>query len=147
MKSEQHNVYMQTALLHASLSKARRKTVGACLVTATGTIVPSWNGTPQGTDNNCEDLLEDGVLVTKVEVIHAELGCVLKCAKEGINTTGAVIYVSLSPCLQCSAMLLQAGIKQVYYREQYRDDSGLKYLVDNGVEVIHLPPVAIQQHL
>lgn len=138
MKPEHQAVYMQTALLHASLSKARRKTVGACLVTSNGTIIPSWNGTPQGTDNNCENSLEDGTLVTKGEVIHAELGCVLKCAKEGINTTGASVYVSLSPCLQCSAMLLQAGIKQVFYREQYRDSSGVDYLTRNGVEVIKL---------
>lgn len=126
---------MQTALLHANLSKAKRKRVGACLVTSTGTIIPSWNGTPQGTDNNCENLLEDGVLVTKGEVIHAELGCILKCAKEGINTTGATVYISLSPCLQCSAMLLQAGVKQVYYMEQYRDTSGIEYLTQNGVQV------------
>lgn len=138
MKPEQHNVYMQTALLHADLSKARRKRVGACLVTSNGTIIPSWNGTPQGTDNNCEDLLEDGTLSTKQEVIHAELGCVLKCAKEGINTAGASVYVSLSPCIQCSAMLLQAGIKQVFYREQYRDTSGIDYLSRNGVEVVQL---------
>lgn len=133
-----HNVYMQTALLHAGLSKAKRKAVGACLVTSNGTIIPSWNGTPQGTDNICEDLLEDGALVTKGEVIHAELGCVLKCAKEGINTTGSFVYVSLSPCLQCSAMLLQAGIKQVFYREQYRDSSGIDYLTRNGVFVTQL---------
>lgn len=138
MKPEQHNVYMQTALLHAGLSKAKRKIVGACLVTSNGTIIPSWNGTPQGTDNNCENLLEDGTLVTKGEVIHAELGCVLKCAKEGINTAGAVVYVSLSPCLQCSAVLLQAGIKQVFYKEQYRDVSGIDYLSRNGVEVAQL---------
>lgn len=138
MNTKQHHVYMQTALLHAALSKARRKAVGACLVTSNGTIIPSWNGTPQGTDNNCENLLEDGSLVTKGEVIHAELGCVLKCAKEGINTTGATVYVSLSPCLQCSAMLLQAGIKKVFYREQYRDTSGIDYLTSNGVFVAQL---------
>ena len=140
MKSEYNNVYMQTALLHAELSKARRKKVGACLVTSNGTIVPSWNGTPQGTDNNCENEEVDSRgalkrLVTKTEVIHAELGCVLKCAKEGINTTGSTVYVTLSPCLQCSAMLLQAGVKKVYYREQYREISGVEYLKENGVSV------------
>lgn len=127
-------VHMDTAVLHARLSKARRTQVGACLVTITGTIVPSWNGTPQGTDNNCEYDI-DGVLVTKPEVIHAELGCILKCAKEGINTTGASVYVSLSPCLRCSAMLVQAGIKKVYYRNAYRESDGVEYLQTNGVEV------------
>lgn len=135
MSPEQNIVYMYTALLHAALSKAKRKQVGACLVTSTGTIVPSWNGTPQGTDNNCEYEAEDGTLVTKAEVIHAELGTILKCAKEGINTTGSSIYVSLSPCLQCSAMLLQAGVKKVYYREQYRDKTAIEYLQSNGVVV------------
>ena len=129
-----HSVYMQTAILHSELSKARRAKVGACLVTATGTIIPAYNGTPTGADNNCEDNI-DGVLVTKPEVIHAELGCILKCAKEGINTTGAVVYVSLSPCLRCSAMLVQAGIKKVYYRNAYRESDGVEYLQANGVEV------------
>jgi dCMP deaminase len=133
-----HNVLMQTATLHAGLSKARRTKVGACLVTANGTIVPSWNGTPQGTDNNCENEPEEGILVTKPEVIHAELGCILKCAKEGINTLGSSVYVTLSPCKPCSAMLLQAGVRHVFYREQYRDVGGLDYLKDNGVRVEQL---------
>ena len=135
--SDLNSVYMQTAILHSALSKARRAKVGACLVTTTGTIVPSYNGTPQGTDNNCEELI-DGSLVTKPEVIHAELGCILKCAKEGINTTGATIYVSLSPCLRCSAMLVQAGIKKVYYRNAYRENFGVEYLQSNGVVVTQI---------
>jgi dCMP deaminase len=135
MKPEYNNVYMQTAILHSGLSKAVRKKVGACLVTSNGTIVPSWNGTPQGTDNTCEYVTTDGILETKPEVIHAELGCVLKCAKEGINTTGSTVYVTLSPCLRCSAMLLQAGVNKVFYREQYREKTGVEYLQENGVLV------------
>lgn len=138
-------VYMGTAILHASLSKAKRAKVGACLVTATGTIIPSWNGTPQGTDNSCEHVVLDPndveapTLVTKAEVIHAELNCVIKCAKEGINTTGSTIYVTLSPCSACSALLLQAGVKRVVYREQYRCSEGIDYLRNNGILVQHLP--------
>jgi len=101
-QKELDEVYMGTALLHAKLSKAVRAKVGACLITSTGTIVPSWNGTPEGTDNTCEEYLcvdDEWKLVTKKEVVHAELACVLKSAKEGINTTGATVYVSLSPCL------------------------------------------------
>lgn len=134
-QNELNEVYMGTALLHARLSKARRKQVGACLVTATGMIVPSYNGSPQGTDNICEDTLPDGSLVTKPEVIHAELGCILKCAKEGVNTTGATVYVTLSPCIMCSAMLLQAGVKKVFYFEEYRDQKGIQYLQQHAVHV------------
>lgn len=133
---ELDSVYMQTAILHAKLSKARGKSVGACLVTSTGTIIPSWNGMPQGYDNNCETELPDGSLVSKGSVIHAELGCILKCAKEGINTTAATVYVTLSPCEACSAMLVQAGVKKVMYLEEYRDNSGIILLKDCNVEVL-----------
>jgi len=130
---------MGTALLHARLSKAVRAKVGACLVTATGTIVPSWNGTPQGTNNDCEYVDDEtGALITKPEVIHAELGAVLKCAKEGINTTGSTVYVTLAPCLPCSAMLKQAGVKKVVYKFDYRLNHGVQYLQKNGVEVIKI---------
>jgi dCMP deaminase len=136
-KETLNTLYMDVAELHAKLSKANRAKVGACLITSTGVIVPSWNGTPQGTDNSCENIV-NGEMVTKPEVIHAELGCILKCAKEGINTTGASIYVTLAPCSSCAAMLTQAGIKSVYYRNTYRCTSGLDYLVKNNVQVQQL---------
>lgn len=130
---------MQTALLFAKLSKATRKKVGAVLVTKTGTVVPGVNGTASGTENCCEHWL-DGQLVTKPTTLHSELNTILKCSKEGISTEQAVLFVTLSPCLHCSAMLKQAGVRKVYYNENYRDVSGIEYLKQNGVEVEQLCP-------
>lgn len=131
--------YMKVALAHAELSKAVRKKVGACLVTKNGVIVPGYNGTPSGTDNCCEDQLADGSLVTKSEVIHSELNCILKCAKQGIGTEGCKLYLTLSPCLdKCAPMLLQAGVSEVIYLEAYRCLAGVEYLKKYGVEVRQL---------
>lgn len=140
MNLRQKEVHMQTAYLFASLSKARRAKVGAILVTDSGVTVSGINGTPSGTDNNCENEHWNNntkvfTLVTKPEVIHAELNCILKAAKEGVSVLGSSLFVTLSPCLSCAAMIKQAGIKKVWFREQYRDVSGVQYLQDNGVEV------------
>jgi dCMP deaminase len=131
------DVYMGTALLHAKKSKAVRAKVGAVLVTKTGIIIPGYNGTPSGTDNACEDQVreEDGiVLVTKPEVLHAELNTIMKAAREGVSVLGSTVYVTLSPCLPCSAMLLQAGISRLIYKDKYRDNSGVEYLQKYGIE-------------
>lgn len=137
--TQQDLIYMQTAEAFAQLSKAQRKKVGAILVTNQGVVIPGVNGTPSGTDNTCEKLEYTigniSALVTKPEVLHGELNCILKCAKEGVSCLDAVLYTSLSPCLPCSAMLKQAGVKKVYYRELYRDESGVQYLLNNGVLV------------
>ena len=128
------NTYMGVALLHSKLSKARRSQVGACLVTIHDVLIAGVNGTPSGTDNNCEDEV-NGILVTKSSTIHAELNCILKSAREGVSCLGATIYISLSPCLQCAAMLKQAGITRVVYKDTYRDLTGVQYLMDNQVKV------------
>jgi len=122
--------YMGTAILHSNLSRAVRKKVGACCVTPHGVCLTGFNGTPTGTDNCCE---QDSV--TKTTVLHAELNCILKAAKEGVSIIGSKMYVTLSPCLACSAMMIQAGIKEVFYLEEYRDISGVQYLQESGVLV------------
>ena len=131
-----YSTYIEVAYLHSKLSKALRLKVGACLVTSSGICIPGYNGTPSGTDNSCETSDFFAKLSTKQEVIHAELNCILKCAKEGVSCTGATMYITHAPCRACSAMILQSGIEKVVYREAYRDDSGVKYLRDNQVEVI-----------
>ena len=103
-------------------------------MTAHGTLLAGTNGTPSGTSNECEDEI-NGELVTKGSVIHAEKNCTLKAAKEGVSCLGATIYISLSPCLQCAAMLKQAGITRVVYKDTYRDLTGVQYLKDNQVKV------------
>lgn len=132
MKDDTYNeMHIQTALLMQKYSKANRAKVGAVLVTSNGVILPSYNGTPAGDDNTCEDDNN----TTKPTVIHAELNCVLKAAREGISILGCTIYTTLSPCLSCSAMLAQAGVKRVFYLTDYRDMSSIHYLKSLGVEV------------
>jgi dCMP deaminase len=131
--------YMGTALLHAKLSKARRAQVGAVLVTSHGVTLTGYNGTPTGCSNECEEEYIDKdwfvTRITKPEVIHAELNCIMKAAREGVSCIGATVYVTLSPCIQCSAMLVQAGVKRVVYKQQYRDDSGVELLKSCGILV------------
>ena len=129
-------VYLGTALLHSKLSKARRKAVGAVLITKTGVAIPGYNGTPVGLSNECEDSHICGsaeFLVTKKEVIHAELNCILKAAKEGVSVEGSTMYLTMSPCLHCSAMMIQVGIKECCFIETYRDTSGLDLLKQAGI--------------
>ena len=151
--------YMGTAMLHARLSKAIRAQVGAVLVTSQGVTLTGYNGTPRGLPNECETKVyfdaryenlhhdeliadypnvdENGryFLHTKPEVIHAELNCILKAAREGVSCIGATMYVTLSPCVPCAAMMIQAGVKRLVYKEMYRDQGGTDLLQRAGVVV------------
>ena len=139
-KEELDSVYMGTAILHSKLSKARRATVGAVLVTKEGVCLTGYNGTAIGRDNNCENVMQHREhshcttwLETKNEVIHAELNCILKAAREGVSCLGATIYTTLSPCVPCSAMLVNAGVAEVVYEDKYADSRGLDLLQDCGI--------------
>lgn len=134
-QQELDQVYMSVAEAHATLSKARRTHVGACLVTKNGVILGGVNGTVTGADNNCEIENEDGSLTTRPDVIHAELNSILKASKEGVSVLDGTMYITLSPCSQCAAMLAQAGIKRIVYRNSYRNLDGIKLLEDLGVLV------------
>jgi dCMP deaminase len=134
--------YMGTAILRSKLSKARRAQVGAILVTRQGVTLTGYNGTAVGRPNDCETVVKtslpylfEDMLVTKQEVIHAELNCIMKAAREGVSCVDATVYVTLAPCVQCAAMMLQAGVKRVVYLQQYRDDSGVKLLQESNVVV------------
>ena len=126
--------YMQMAELIALHSKAVRAKVGAILLTKHNVILAGYNGTPSGLSNECE-ITVDGSLVTKPSVIHAELNAILKAAKEGVSVVDSTVYVTLAPCVQCSAMLAQSGVKRVVFGQQYRDDSGILLLKTAGVVV------------
>lgn len=137
-QKELDGVYMATALAHASLSKAIRAQVGAVLVTSQGVTLTGYNGTPRGLDNCCEELKpqsfpHEPALVTKPEVIHAELNCIMKAAREGVSCIDSTVYVTLAPCVQCSAMMVQAGVTRLVYKTPYRDMSGLLLLKKAGV--------------
>jgi dCMP deaminase len=137
MASQSHldEVYMGTAILHSRLSKAKRAKVGAILVTKESVCLTGFNGPPRGMSNDCEIVQKDGSLVTSNETIHSELNCVIKAAREGISVLDSTIYVTLSPCISCSALLIQAGVKRVVYLEEYRDKTGIDLLKSARIQV------------
>ena len=130
-----HKYYMALAYETSKLSYAQRNQVGSVLVKNNSIIAQGFNGTPTGMDNICEIENEDGTLSTKKEVIHSELNCITKCAKAGISTEGATLYVTLGCCINCALLLIQSGIKKVIYDNEYRDSSGIDLLKQIGIEV------------
>lgn len=128
---------MDVALRTAELSRARRLKVGAIIVRDDNIISFSWNGTPPGWDNNCEHETESG-LVTKDEVIHAEMNAILKLAKKGSSAEGAALFLTHAPCITCAKCIYTAGIKSVYYNMQYRSSEGINFLEKCGVNVYHV---------
>lgn len=136
MKQEEIGVYLRSAYSFASLSKAIRHKVGAVLVTKQGLVIPGVNGQVTGGSNRCEYVdQETGELITKPTTLHSELNCLLKSAREGVSCLDSTLFVTLSPCLACAAMVTQAGVKEVYYCEDYRDLSGVEFLQEHGVKV------------
>lgn len=129
------NFYMSIAQETAKLSRANRLKVGAIIVKDTSIISYGFNGTPPGWDNNCEEHNEAGQLVTKKEVLHAEENSILKVAKSHESCKDASLFVTHSPCHSCARMIIASGIKEVFFRELYRDDTGLKFLEKAGVKV------------
>ena len=119
----------------STLSCCRRKKVGALIVKDGMIISDGFNGTPKGFTNDCED--ENGN--TYWYVLHAEANAILKVSKSSQSTDGASLYVTYSPCKDCSKLIIQSGIKRVFYAEEYRDISGLLILKEAGVDVVKLP--------
>lgn len=126
-------IYMNIAAEIAELSYAERKKVGAILVKDGSIISHGYNGTPHGFDNSCEFINQHDELETRPEVLHAESNAISKVAKSTNSSEGSTLYVTLSPCYQCSKLIIQSGIKRVVYREQYRLDDGLKLLLMAGI--------------
>lgn len=138
------NYFMGVAKLTAQLSHARRTKVGAVVTKDNRIISVGYNGTVRGDDNNCEDELPDGSLVTKNTVVHAEMNALCFCARTEIESEGATIYLTLSPCASCALAMIQSGVKRVVYLEQYRDLSGVKILEQAGIEVEQFKEDALQ---
>ena len=135
-QEEKDRAYMAMADDFGQLSHAIRAKVGCVIVSDKGQIISQgYNGTPSGRDNSCEYVGEDGELHTKAEVLHAESNAITKCAKWGSTTDGATMYVTLSPCLECSKLIIQSGIRRVVYKNLYRNGEGLKLLSDLGIKV------------
>ena len=130
-----HKKYLDIAKSISELSHANRKKVGAIIVKDTMIISDGYNGTPTGFDNECEDAEGN----TKWFTLHAEANAITKLVRySGLPVDGSTLYITLSPCKECSKLILQSGIKKVYYSEEYRDSEGIDFLksVNINIELI-----------
>ncbi len=123
--------YLRLAKEWSKLSYCKRKQVGAIIVHDRMIISDGYNGTPSGFENCCED--ENNL--THWYVLHAEANAILKVANSTQSCKDATLYITLSPCKECSKLIHQSGIKRVVYHEGYKDDSGLQFLKKAGVEL------------
>ena len=137
-------VYLQMAKTWAQLSKAERKKVG-CLIVKDGQIISDgYNGTPAGYDNSCEVVnesfhpLAENKLETKREVLHAESNALMKLARSTNSSDGCTVYLTMSPCFDCSKLMIQAGVKRLVYSEQYRIKDGVDFLEQNGIKTLFI---------
>lgn len=134
MSKKQHKydqAYMRMAEEWSKLSHCERKKVGALIVKDRMIISDGFNGTPSGFENGCEDDNDQ----TKWYVLHAEANAILKVARSTQSCEGATLYLTLSPCKECSKLIHQSGIKRVVYLHAYSDISGLHFLEKAGVEI------------
>ena len=125
------SAYIKMATEWSKLSHCVRKQVGAIIVKEGMIIADGYNGTPSGFDNCCEN--SDGL--THWYVLHAEANAILKLARSNNSSEGATLYITLSPCRDCSKLIHQAGIVRVVYRDEYKDTSGLDFLKSANVKV------------
>lgn len=130
--------YLRMATSWAKLSHCKRKQVGALIVKNDMIISDGYNGSPSGFDNCCED--ENGE--THWYVLHAEANAILKVAKSTNNAKGATLYLTLSPCKDCSKLILQAGITRVVYIKGYKDTSGVDFLTAAGIEITQIKDIS-----
>ena len=162
MKQKFRDAYMKVAETFAELSSARRLHVGAIIVKNDRIISIGYNGMPAGWDNNCEDIVfvsendakdydtmvAEGYTfgvdkdtagwaksVTKPEVFHAETNAIAKLAKSSESGEGATMFITHAPCLDCAKLVYQSGIISVYYRNAYRNDTGLEFLEKCKIEI------------
>ena len=126
--------YLRMATEWAKLSHCTRRQVGAIIVKNNIIIADGFNGTPSGFENCCED--SDGK--THWYVLHAEANAILKLAKSNNRGQNSTLYITLSPCKDCSKLILQAGIKRVVYIKGYKDSSGIDFLSKAGIEVVQI---------
>ena len=137
-KQEKYDkAYLRIAKEWGKLSYCERKQVGALIVKDRMIISDGFNGTPTGFENNCED--DDGN--TKWYVLHAEANAILKVASSTQSCKGATLYITLSPCKECSKLIHQSGIIKVVYNNAYKDDSGLRFLEKAGIELQHIEDI------
>lgn len=146
MKDKKQNkydkAYLRIAREWGQLSYCIRKKVGAIIVKDRMIISDGYNGTPSGFENCCED--NEGL--TKWYVLHAEANAILKVARSTQSCEGATLYITMSPCKDCSKLIHQAGIRRVVYLEGYKDNSGIDFLEKAGVEVMCIRDLEAEIH-
>jgi len=140
MKQKWIDAFMDTAARFADLSSATRLKVGAVVVRDNRIISIGYNGMPSGWTNECEnyfglDFNGNPTLVTKDEVIHAEANAIIKLARDGESGNGSSLFCTHAPCIHCAKLIHGAGIKNVYFRSQYRNTDGLTFLEKCGIIV------------
>ena len=126
--------YLKMATEWAKLSYCKRKQVGALIVKDRMIISDGYNGTPSGFENRCED--DEGN--TQWFVLHAEANALLKLARSTQSAKDATLYLTLSPCKECSKLILQAGIKKLVYVDNYKDNDGIAFLRNHGIEILQV---------
>jgi dCMP deaminase len=142
MKQKFVDYYMKVAELTSTLSYAKRLQVGSVIVKGNKILATGYNGMPSGWDNECEttetvELDEKFVkrLVTKPEVLHSETNAIAKVAASTESSEGATMFCTHAPCINCAKLIYQSGINSLYYRNTYRDTSGIQFLESSGVVV------------
>ena len=141
MKPKFQRLYNNIAHEVAKMSHARRLQVGAVIVKDDRVISMGYNGMPAGWENNCEFEWTDPQtkqtsLVTRPEVLHAESNAIAKLAKSNDCGDGADIFITHAPCMECAKLIYQSGIRRVYFNQNYRDDAGIRFLKQSGIEVV-----------
>lgn len=138
------DMYMDNAIRYSQMSRCERLKVGAIIVKKKNIISFSWNGTVAGDDNCCEEVVYDvngnPLLVTKPDVIHAEENAIIKLARSVNSGKNSILICTHSPCIVCSRMIYSTGIRTVYYKDLYRSDDGINYLIQHNVNVLKYGP-------
>lgn len=135
IKQKRYDIaYLKMALEWAKLSYCKRRQVGALIVKNRMIISDGFNGTPTGFDNICEDDNN----YTKWYVLHAEANAIMKVSASTQSSEGATLYITLSPCKQCSKLIFQSGIKRLVYHKEYKDNSGIEFLKKAGLIITHI---------
>ena len=139
-QTQRDYLYMRMARTWSENSYCVRRKVGAILVKDQMIISDGYNGTPSGFENVCED--ENNV--SKPYVLHAEANALTKVARSHNSSDGATLYVTASPCMECSKLIIQSGIKRVVYCDLYHNTDGIDLLKRSGIEVVHCDPNEMQ---
>ena len=134
MKPKFVDYYMKIAEVTANLSYAKRLQVGAVIVKDNQILATGYNGMPSGWENVCEHDV-NGEFKTKPEVLHAETNAIAKVAQSTESSQGSTLFCTHAPCIECAKLIYQSGITTLWYKDNYRDDSGIKFLRLSGVDV------------